>query len=281
MWRGLDGPAQPLGAALRSKRQAVLRPCGLTSLPSAARLHYNGQIAEVSVLPKATACLQAWAGAESQAVMAGPYPSLPIQELVSACGRGEALAWEEFLVRTQPVVARACLRAARSWGERDPDLIEELVQATYTKLVAGRLLADFQPHHPDAIYGFLKLVAARVAHDHCKATRAAKRGGEGPEVEFDEAVAAVASPAAAPDAGLLLQEIEACLAPYLSQQEVNRDRLIFQLYYRLGLSAAAIASIPCLELSVKGVESLLNRLTRLARSRLTSGERETAAHGDD
>ncbi|HUX68749.1 MAG TPA: sigma-70 family RNA polymerase sigma factor [Terriglobales bacterium] len=213
--------------------------------------------------------------------MAGPNPSLPIQELVSACRRGEEWAWEEFIARTQPVVARACLRAARSWGERDPALIEELVQATYTKLVAGRLLADFEPHHPDAIYGFLKLVAARVAHDHCKAARAAKRGGEGREVEFEQAAATVASAAEAPDAGLLLQEIEACLVPHLSRQEVNRDRLIFQLYYRLGLSAAAIASIPCLELSVKGVESVLNRLTRLARSRLTVGERERAAHGDD
>jgi len=245
-------------------------------------MHYNGQIAEAAGLPKAAACQQSvGAGAESHAVMADPYPSLPIQELVSACGRGEALAWEEFIARTQPLVARACLRAARSWGERDPAVIEELVQATYTKLVAGRLLADFQPHHPDAIYGFLKLVAARVAHDQCKAARAAKRGGEGPEVEFDEATAGVASPSAAPDASLLLQEIETCLTPHLGAHQVNRDRLIFQLYYRLGLSAAAIASIPCLELGVKGVESLLNRLTRQARSQLMTGRRETAAHGDD
>lgn len=216
--------------------------------------------------------------------VASDHLTSDVHTLVAACVAGEARAWEEFVRRTQPVVARACLRAARGWGERNPAVIEELVQDTYTKLVTGGLLTSFQPGHPDAIFGFLKVVATRVAHDHCKAMHAEKRGGgseplsQGGEREGAEPRAAATAPSA--EGEVLLRQIEACVGEFASSQEVNRDLLIFQLYYRLGLSAAAIASIPSLGLSLKGVESFLNRLTRQVREKLgNSGEREKAAHG--
>jgi RNA polymerase sigma-70 factor, ECF subfamily len=44
--------------------------------------------------------------------------------------------------------------------------------------------------------------------------------------------------------------------------------VIFWLYYRDGLTARAIAQLPGIRLSVKGVESTIHRLTRRVRLRL-------------
>ncbi|MGH9394671.1 MAG: RNA polymerase sigma factor [Terriglobales bacterium] len=189
---------------------------------------------------------------------------------------GETGAWEEFVSRTQPVVARACWAAAWARGERDASVVEDLVQETYTKLVAGAHLAQFVPEHPEALYGFLKVMAGRVAQDYFKGAHAAKRGGQAAALSLGSVEAGTAPDL---DERLLLIELEACVAKLASPAEVNRDQLIFHLYYRLGLSAAAIAAIPNLGLTVKGVESFLHRLTAAVRAKVGGGERERAAHG--
>ena len=208
--------------------------------------------------------------------MADACNQLTIQALTVACGRGDAGAWEEFVRRTQPVIARACWGAAQAWGVRDATEIEDLVQETYTKLVVGDHLRKFSPEHPEALYGFVKVMAGRVAHDHFKAQRTAKRGGAAAQIPLDELGAGTEGNL---DANVLMAELQACVREVASPAEVSRDLLIFQLYYHLGLSAAAIAAIPSLELTVKGVESFLNRLTRAVRKKLAGGERGMAARG--
>jgi hypothetical protein len=47
----------------------------------------------------------------------------------------------------------------------------------------------------------------------------------------------------------------------------GRDLLIFRLYFRVGLTARQIASLP-LGLTEKGVESALRHMVQLLRSRL-------------
>jgi hypothetical protein len=49
---------------------------------------------------------------------------------------------------------------------------------------------------------------------------------------------------------------------------LERDRKLFWLYYRVGLTADAIAGLPSIGLSTKGVESSLLRLTRLLRDEI-------------
>ena len=51
-----------------------------------------------------------------------------------------------------------------------------------------------------------------------------------------------------------------------------RDRNLFWLYYRQGLTAEAISRIPAIGLSAKGVESALLRLTRLLRVTILNGK---------
>ena len=76
------------------------------------------------------------------------------------------------------MIAAAVLRTARRWGEPSPCQLDDLIQETYLKLCEddSRLLRSFQPRREDSIYGFLKMVAANVVHDHFKSAMAAKRG---------------------------------------------------------------------------------------------------------
>jgi len=70
--------------------------------------------------------------------------------------------------------------------------------------------------------------------------------------------------------GILLQQIDAHLGRLAVGQNLERDRRVFWLYYRVGLTANAIASLPAIGLSTKGVESTILRLTRLLRQELAA-----------
>ena len=107
------------------------------------------------------------------------YSKSSSTELVRACaGSKDEEAWQEFIRRFQVVIAAAVLRTARHWGEPSRPQLDDLIQDTYLKLCENdsRLLRSFQPRHQDSIYGFLKVVAANVVHDHFKSALAAKRG---------------------------------------------------------------------------------------------------------
>ena len=69
------------------------------------------------------------------------------------------------------------------------------------------------------------------------------------------------------DRNLLIEEITACLNTVVAPSS-PRDQRIFWLYYRAGLSARAIAALPAIGLTIKGVESTLQRLTRQVKERM-------------
>ena len=200
------------------------------------------------------------------------------EQLTLACSQTrEAGAWEEFVRRFHPLIATVALRTARRWNENSPTVVDELVQETYLKLFAenSRLLREFKSRHPDAIYGYLKVLTANVAHDYLKASHAAKRGGgqaaesmELTELTAPETGNSCLSSEATVERSVLLQEIDSHLVRSVSPDELPRSRLIFWLYYRVGLSASAIAAYPRIGLTTKGVESVLLRLTRVLKEAL-------------
>jgi RNA polymerase sigma-70 factor (ECF subfamily) len=67
---------------------------------------------------------------------------------------------------------------------------------------------------------------------------------------------------------LLLGKIEEVLEEVTEGSNAERDRMVFWLYYRQGLTASAIAAIPALNLTQKGIESLLSRVTGSLRKQL-------------
>jgi DNA-directed RNA polymerase specialized sigma24 family protein len=71
---------------------------------------------------------------------------------------------------------------------------------------------------------------------------------------------------------LLIRDIEDVFRKALTSA---RDRQIFWLYYRQGMSAKEIAAIPSLDLGIKGVESVIGRLNELIRKAFENDERQS------
>jgi RNA polymerase sigma-70 factor, ECF subfamily len=201
------------------------------------------------------------------------YTSLSPEELVLACWQtDDVAAWREFVGRFHRLIATVALRVARRWGESSPQLIDDLVQETYLKLCDDnfRMLRKFKSDHPDAFY----VVTANLVHDHFKAAHSSKRGSGAIEIAADEKfplgcdALGGASGVKSSERGILFREIDAALGRLAAGPHLERDRKLFWLYYRVGFTADAIAGLPSIGLSTKGVESSLLRLTRLLRDEI-------------
>jgi RNA polymerase sigma-70 factor, ECF subfamily len=212
---------------------------------------------------------------ESQALPLS-YPQLSSEALIQACvSDGEAAAWEEFMRRYHRLIAGVVFRTTQQWGACSPATIDDLIQETYLKLCADgyRLLRGYEPKHPDAIYGYLKVITANIVHDRFKALHSEKRGGNQivedltvleNKIGTSEGFGSQTSM----ERGILLREIDALLQSGLSEATGDRDRTIFWLYYRQGLTTRAISSLPAIGLTMKGVESTILRLTRMVRKQM-------------
>ena len=208
------------------------------------------------------------------------YATISPEELVRACAYGgSTAAWEEFIRRFNPLIAGVVVRSARRWGAFQYSLVDDLVQDIYLKLCADqcRLLRNFESREPDAVFGYLKVVTANVVHDYFKATYATKRGAGEPaeEIETLNSNTVVSTQGylgnqASVERNILMREIDAHLQKSVAEGDLRRCRLIFWLYYRSGLSASAIAAMPNIGLTTKGVESMLLRLTRSVRAAVSS-----------
>ena len=205
------------------------------------------------------------------------YSTLTAQELALTCFRsGNETAWSEFVRRFHPLIARVVLRVARQWGDTSPQVVDDLIQDTYLKLCADRVrfLENFTSTRPDAIYGYIKVFTANLAHDRFKENRSKKRGGRAltTSIDSDKADLAIQGERlteASLERHVLIQQIDACLKVVCSGPNSERDRRVFWLYFRTGLAASAIAQLRPIGLTTKGVESILLRLTREIRERLS------------
>jgi RNA polymerase sigma-70 factor (ECF subfamily) len=205
------------------------------------------------------------------------YSDLSPPELFSICARGcDADSWQEFIRRFNPVIGRSILRVAIRHGTSNKALIDDLIQETYLKICAGecKLLRTFAPQHPESAFAFLKVVAASVAHDFFKSRLAEKRAPETSASAIEETTTpAPGCPQNSlnqAERAVLVDQIDRKLRAVVPARELQRARTVFWLYYRSGFTASAIASLPAMDLTTKGVESLLFRLTRLVRESLSS-----------
>ena len=205
------------------------------------------------------------------------YSSMTAEQLIRACAEShDGAAWQEFVSRFHRPVSLSIIRTARQWGALPQQVVDDLVQETYLKLCANRcrLLRDFATQHPEAVAGYIKTIAINVARDHFKAAHSKKRGSGGtsqmPENAEPFAENGSLGSKDAIERELLLKEIDHCLEGCLAGPDQQRDRLIFWLYYQQGLSARAIAALPTIGLTAKGVESAIFRLTLMVRERMAS-----------
>jgi RNA polymerase sigma-70 factor, ECF subfamily len=207
------------------------------------------------------------------------YSSLTPENLVRACAdSSDKDVWEEFIRRFHRVIATTVLRTAQLGSPNPSSLIDDLVQETYLKLCADdcRLLRTFRSRTPGSIFGYIKVVTTNVVRDHLKSLRSQKRGLQQSIEGFDPDTAAAASTTTGSareiEQEILLKQIEVMICSLSPPSERDRNRTIFGLYYRQGLTANAIAGIPSIGLNTKGVESVIFRLTQQVRKELAEGK---------
>jgi RNA polymerase sigma-70 factor (ECF subfamily) len=175
-------------------------------------------------------------------------------------------AWDRFLRRFNPLIVATVARTIRRYGLDRAGLSDDLAQEVYLKCSANRarVLREFKPRYPGAVFGYLKVIAVNVVHDHFKS----KLGRHLDHSPLQNNVAGRDET----EWRLLLRDID----DFLKKPPVSeRDRQIFWLYYRQGMSAKEIAALSSLNLTIKGVESVIVRLNQLIRNAFENGERQS------
>ena len=140
-------------------------------------------------------------------------------------------------------------------------------------------LLEFAVQHPEAVAGYIKTIAANVAHDHFKSLHSQKRGSGREKSHIRTSIPMLTPGSGRPSSDGTSSVVEAdrrCLSTCSAGPDQERDRLIFWLYYQQGMSAKAIAVLPTVGLTSKGVESAILRLTRLVRQQLVEVRSETS-----
>lgn len=209
------------------------------------------------------------------------YTEISNQELLHRCSAyADVGAWEEFIRRFHRPIAAVVIRTASRWETPTKQIADDLIQETYLKLCENnyRILRDFNNVHPEALPAYLKTIAANLVRDHFKSAHRKKRGGNQLESIPDDSVPPAAEEShggrKAMERAVLMQEVQRHLDQCIAGADRDRNNRIFWLHYRVGLSAAAIAVLPGVGLTAKGVESLILRMTRQVRLRIADTDTE-------
>jgi RNA polymerase sigma-70 factor, ECF subfamily len=176
--------------------------------------------------------------------------------------------WEAFLRGSYPTIRSAIGRTLHRWSEPRVDLVEDLTQEVFLSLCSkqGADLRAFRSDSPEALGAYLRTIATSITIDHLRAKAAQKRGKERENVPLDAVEELVPRSEGRTDSlgwRTLLIDIDKCMEA--NKDILARDRWVFWLYYRHGMTAKSIASVQGVNLSPKGVESLLLRVVRLVR----------------
>jgi len=203
------------------------------------------------------------------------YASLSLKDVVCLCaGPCDNEAWEEFVSRVGKPIGLMIMRTASLWGRPSRSVVEDLIQVTYLKLWQGgrNLLRDFAIQRPEAILGYVKKTAANATHDYFKHGHSQSSGGAQEHLSMSDV-----DPEAGKEAhgsqdkiafGIFLNQIDQHLKCCLAGPDQERDRMIFWLYFRQGMSTKEIASLPAIGLGAKGVGSVIERLKHSIRDRI-------------
>ena len=209
----------------------------------------------------------------SRDILAQPmdYSGCSLQEVAKAClETGTEEAWCEFVRRTQTdlsgTVRRACFRYRLDPYEHSDDL----VQGVYLKLVEKpfKLLKRLACLDDKGIILYLRAVATNRTTDlYRRLGKQAENLFSTDSLESLNQELPDNNPIDA-DRTLMFQKVNQIVSESLSGPNAVRDRAVFWLYFREGLSARQIAAVPGIGLSESDVEVLLRRLIRILRKRL-------------
>lgn len=199
---------------------------------------------------------------------------IPIRDLLNLClNSDDQEQWREFVQRTQPLIAGVIINTIRRWQNNPaPALVDDLIQNTFVKLFANdrKALRGIRNEYENTIFGYIKVVAANVVWDHFR-----HPANKVEEVELSD-------PVVPPNPDGMdrveferrKEQIQALLETLSPSPTYHRDVTIFWLYYEQGYTAKEISELPNIGLTVKGVEAVLQRLTRFIREGIMAQSRE-------
>lgn len=198
-----------------------------------------------------------------------------LPELVSRClQRGKSEDWEALIESLRPMVSGVASRSAARWGETRRDQVEDLTQEAFLKFCKDEclILRQLSGKPEGMMIAFLKVAVANLVHDHFRAQRSGRRYPAAGLLSADvlDQWLGETQTVDAVQRDLLLQEVDQIIARKLTGPTAARDRRIFWLYHRHGMTAKDIAAIPAIGLSDKGVESAVYRVTGLVKEELTA-----------
>ena len=182
-----------------------------------------------------------------------------------ALQEGRSEDWAAFVrISSRPIRTSILRTLGYAAGAKE---LDDLSQETYLRLCHDdcrvlRTLADQPESH---VCAFVATVAANVALDYVRKNSAQKRGpGEKLSEMKEDPIQPSTSYGGARwiQLRVLLRELSCAMESSATGINGQRDRSVFKLYFEDGLTAAAIAAIPEIGLSIKGVESTILRLVR-------------------
>jgi RNA polymerase sigma-70 factor (ECF subfamily) len=178
---------------------------------------------------------------------------------------GQRADWDVFVALAQPLVAAGVLRSLSRLALATRELVDDLIQETFLKLCSNdfRILRNFRAGDTNALCVYLKTIASSIVMDHFRLQTALKKGASKITVSLDDVAAQLAvndGQFAAFELRTILRHVETCLAT-----QDPRNRAIFWLYHRLGMTPKEIASVPGVELNIDGIETAVYRLTKSVR----------------
>jgi RNA polymerase sigma-70 factor (ECF subfamily) len=189
------------------------------------------------------------------------YQVLTIEQLIEECIKRPCTeARGELIRRVQPVIAKVALRACHDWSVTAPDVIEDRVQDVFAKIFADdyALLRRFKSRHENAFYGYIKVVTVNLVYDYFRKIKPIDEKTEPLDDAFAQAQKVRDRDSV--ENQIFFKQVDAILRQRGNGPEQEKERAIFWLYYRHGMTAKEIASIPDM-MTVKGVESCIFRLT--------------------
>jgi DNA-directed RNA polymerase specialized sigma24 family protein len=188
-----------------------------------------------------------------------------LSELIAQCAdmaRRDLL--DTLIGRLQPLVAGVVSRTLRRYGIHDAEWVKDLSQDVFLKILSPKFeLEERTQDRTDAqILGLIKLTAANMVVDALRASKQFVSIEQGLEICQDENL----------EVKLLVQEVDATLKKLLTGPNATRDYRIFWFYHRDRMTAREISMLPGVGLTVKGVESLIFRVTADVKKALIDGK---------
>lgn len=173
-------------------------------------------------------------------------------------------AWEELFQRLSPALGGIISRTMWRWGLCERADIDDLVQDTGLKILQLSRSSRQLPNDEAKLYCYFKSVAANTALTWIRRRFTEKRNVHETVPLADDLSSLMGDirPGQSLQLKVLVREVDKLLGC------PPRDRDVFWLYYRQGLTAAEIAAIPAIGLSIKGVESLIHRMRADLRERM-------------